>query len=303
MFINKHNTINTDDTYNITKNNNLFNITDAQYFTKKNLNTSNITNNITRHNHNNYEHNVIKKVNKHITHVNNYDTEINYYSKKSLNKNNYYKFYNDYFNFRKIENISISQQSDITNNITKTNNQTITYVDNNYLNNNKIATIILNTVPELNENYLWIPEGITDNVVPGLDSILTYMQSKYATLTALQNSVTNINNTINNEIANTQTEINNIEITSSQNVSKDLHYHTSHTDFMYKRNTTKNDNRRSFIIQQNHFTFQRQYNTNNLELMIQFMQLQIDQMQTQINDLSSSNNPPDNNDPDGIGTM
>ena len=106
------------------------------------------------------------------------------------------------------------------------------------------------------------------------------MQSKYATLTALQNSVTNINNTINNEIANIQTEINNIEITSSQNVNKDLHYHTSHTDFMYKRNTTKNDNRRSFIIQQNHFTFQRQYNTNNLELMTQFMQLQIDQMQT-----------------------
>ena len=37
-----------------------------------------------------------------------------------------------------------------------------------------------------------------------------------------------------------QTEINNIEIVnpSTQNVSKDLHYHTSHTDFMYQRNTT-----------------------------------------------------------------
>ena len=33
--INKHNTINTDDTYNITKNNNLFNITDNNYYTKK----------------------------------------------------------------------------------------------------------------------------------------------------------------------------------------------------------------------------------------------------------------------------
>ena len=40
------------DTYNITKNNNLFNITDNNYYTKKNFNTSNITNNITRHNHN-----------------------------------------------------------------------------------------------------------------------------------------------------------------------------------------------------------------------------------------------------------
>ena len=50
-----------------------------------------------------------------------------------------------------------------------------------------------------------------------------------------------------------QTEINNLEITSSTgNVSKHLHYHTSHTDFMFKRNTTKNDNRRQFVIQ-NHF--------------------------------------------------
>ena len=71
---------------------------------------------------------------------------MNYYNKKSLNKKNYYNFYNDNFNFRKIENISISQQTDITNNITETNNQTITYVDNNY-SNNKIATVIVNTVP------------------------------------------------------------------------------------------------------------------------------------------------------------
>ena len=94
--------------------------------------------------------------------------------------------------------------------------------------------------------------------------------------------------------------INTIEISNPQNVSKDLHYHTSHTDSLYQRNTTNNDNRRQLFIQNHYFTFQRQYNTNNLELMVQFMQLQIDQMQTQINDLSSSN--PVNNDPDGIGT-
>ena len=92
------------------------------------------------------------------------------------------------------------------------------------------------------------------------------MQSKYATLTALQNSVTNINNTINNEIANIQTEINNIEITSSQNVSKDLHYHTSHTDFLYQRNATNNDHRRQLVIQNHYFTYQSRCNTNNLEL-------------------------------------
>ena len=126
-------------------------------------------------------------------HTSNYGTEVNYYNKKSLNKKQYYNFHHGNFNFRKIENISLTQQPDITYNITETNNQTITYVDDNYLNNNKIATIILNPTPSLTDNYLWILET-GDNVVPGLDSILTYTQSKYATLTALQNSITNMNN-------------------------------------------------------------------------------------------------------------
>ena len=291
-------------TYNIIKTNNTFNTTDNQYFTKKVNDTRNITNNITRHNHNNYEHNVIKKVHKHIKHINNYDTEINYYNKKSLNKKQYYNFYHDNFNFRKIENISLTQQTDITNNITETNTQTINYVDNSYLNDNKIATITVN--PNPSETYLWIPEGKTDNVVPGLDSLLTYTQPKYATLTALQNYITNINNTNNNEIQNLQTEINNIENNpGTGNVSKESHYHTSHTDFMYQRNTTNNDNRRQFVIQNHYFTYQRQYNTNHLDLQIQFMQLQIEQMQTQIDSLSSggSGDPGGGGDPDGIGTM
>ena len=44
-----------------------------------------------------------------------------------------------------------------------------------FLNNDTIATIMLNPTPALNGNYLWIPERITDNVVPGLDSKLTYI--------------------------------------------------------------------------------------------------------------------------------
>ena len=52
------------------------------------FNTSIITNNITRHNHNNYEHNVIKQVHRHIKHIHTYGTDINCYSKKSLNRNN-----------------------------------------------------------------------------------------------------------------------------------------------------------------------------------------------------------------------
>ena len=56
--------------------------------------------------------------------------------------------------------------------------------------------------------------------MPGPDSLLTHIQTKHTTLTALQNSTTNINNTTNGEIQNIQTEINNIEITNPQNVSK-----------------------------------------------------------------------------------
>ena len=162
MFINKQNTINTNDTYNITKNGSLYNVAGNNFYTKKNSNTSNITNDITRHNHNNYQHNVIKKVHKHIKHINNYDTEINYFNKKSLNKKQYYNFYHDSFNFRKIENIPLTQQTDITNNITETNTQTINYVDDNYLNNNKIATIIVNTIPSPTDNiYGFLKEKLT----------------------------------------------------------------------------------------------------------------------------------------------
>ena len=67
----------------------------------------------------------------------------------------------------------------------------------------------MNPTPSLNENNLWIPEA-NDNFVPGLDSKITYTQSKHATLTALQNAITNINNNI-------QTEINNLEIPNQGN--------------------------------------------------------------------------------------
>ena len=35
FFVNKHNTINTNDAYNITKNNSLYNVTDNQYLLKR----------------------------------------------------------------------------------------------------------------------------------------------------------------------------------------------------------------------------------------------------------------------------
>ena len=165
------------------------------------------------------------------------------------------------------------------------------------LNNDKMATIVVNPAPSFTDNYLWIPET-SDNVVPGLDSLLTYIQSKYATLASSQNSITNINKTIKTEIQNLQTEISNIEnIPGTGNVSKESHYHTSHTYFMYQRNTTKNDNRRQFVIQDHYFTYQRK---GNNELAIQALNIIVAGLQTQINNLSSGGGG--GGDPDGIGT-
>ena len=85
--------------------------------------------------------------------------------------------------------------------------------------------------------------------MPGLDSLIAYLNQKFASISTLQNSITNINNTINDEIQILQTGIINIEITNPQNVSKESHYHTSHTDFMYQRTTTNNGNGMQFVIQ------------------------------------------------------
>ena len=119
-----------------------------------------------------------------------------------------------------------------------------------------MATVILNPTPSINENCLWIPEN-SDNVVPGLDSLINYIQPKYATLTALQNTITNINNTV-------QIESNNLEIPNQGdlNVNKELYYHNNCTDYTFQRNNTihKYDNRRTFTIQNHFFAYQRKGN-------------------------------------------
>ena len=67
----------------------------------------------------------------------------------------------------------------------------------------------MNPTPSLNATYVWIPET-NDNGAPGLDSKITYIQSTYAALTALQNAITHITN-------NMQTEIHNLEIPNQGN--------------------------------------------------------------------------------------
>ena len=151
----------------------------------------------------------------------------------------------------------------------------------------------MNPTPSINEHYLWIPET-SDNVVPGLDSLVTYTQSTYATLTALQNNVTNITNTI-------QTEVNDLEIDKHGSLNfNQVFYHINNTDYTFQRNNTIHtyDNRRTFVIQQHCFTYQRK---GNQELQIQLSNNIVAKLQNQINNFTSSP-PPDNNDPD-IGTM
>ena len=127
-----------------------------------------------------------------------------------------------------------------------------------------------------NENYLWIPE-LSDSVGPGLDSMISYIQIKYATSTALQNAITSTTNNI-------QTETNNLEITNqgNLNVNKELYYNTTHTDYTFQRNNTihKYNNRRSFTTQPNYFTYQRQ---GKQELQIQSLNNIVADLQNQIN--------------------
>ena len=55
----KHNPISANGTHNVTKIHKPVNLNDNNYFTQKIELNNNITDSITRHNHNNYEHNVI----------------------------------------------------------------------------------------------------------------------------------------------------------------------------------------------------------------------------------------------------
>ena len=82
---------------------------------------------------------------------------------------------------------------------------------------------------------------------------------------------------------------------STGDVSKNLSYHTSHTEFMYQRNTTDNDHRRSYIIQNHDFTYQRK---GHHEVQLQALNLIVADLQNQIN---NSSTPP--NDDIGIGTI
>ena len=114
-----------------------------------------------------------------------------------------------------------------------TNALTITYTDDNYSNNDKTSRYELNPFwtsgASLDEQYIWSPDRVWDNVVPGLDSILRYLELKYATITSLQDAITYMNNHI-------QTEIGNIVIPTNPNASKiTRHHYNNHEHNIIKK--------------------------------------------------------------------
>ena len=85
------------------------------------------------------------------------------------------------------------------------------------------------------------------------------------------------------------------------NVNKELHYNATHTYYTFQRNNTihKYDNRRSFIIQNHYFTYQRK---GNQELQIQLLNNIVADLQNQINNIPGSPGGSDPNEPE-VGTM
>ena len=84
-------------------------------------------------------------------------------------------------------------------------------------------------------------------------------------------------------------------------LTKSYNCNTTHTDYTFQRNNTihKYDNRRSFITQQNYFTYQRK---GNQEIHIQLSSNKVADLQNQINSLSGSSGGGGPNEPE-VGTM
>ena len=76
--------------------------------------------------------------------------------------------------------------------------------------------------------------------VPGLLSILEYLELNYATITSLQNAITDMSNHI-------QTEIDNIVIPTSPNASKTTrHHYTNHEHNIIKKDNSHIHNKRNY---------------------------------------------------------
>ena len=245
---------------------------------------------------NNHEYHVTKKQYTEETH-NIYNID------KSKSYNIKHNSYSDDHHYHKKQNINNSIINNITRKNTINNTENILNVKHDYSTKNYMSKNYKSQIDYIEHNLYKKQDNITfnnlNNMYKHINNYSNDVTNNYK-INKIQNLKKNYYNFTDDIIFNkTSNSYSNDTNYTTTNNNKNLSYHTNHTDFMYQRNNTKNDNRKHIVLQNHYFTFQRQYNTNHLELQIQSMQLQIEQMQAQINNLSSNNPPPDDS---GIGT-
>ena len=115
--------------------------------------------------------------------------------------------------------------------------QTMLEVEVSYVNKEGISRYIT-----LDNNRQWFP-FISDDVVPGLLSILEYLELNYAAITSLQDAITDMSNRV-------QTEIDNIGFPTNPNASKIIRHHY----YIHERSRNKKVSNR-IHDKSNHYNF------------------------------------------------
>jgi hypothetical protein len=153
------------------------------------------------------------------------------------------------------------------------------YLELNY------ATIasLQNAITDMNNHIQTEIDNIEFPTNPGGASKTTrhhYINHEHNLFKKVNNHIHNKKNYYNfyNDTFNFKKTDNNAD---SHSISKELHYNTTHTDYMYQRKVI--NNHKTFIIQQHYFTYQRK---GNNELQIQTLNAIVADLQTQINNLS-----------------
>ena len=122
-------------------------------------------------------------------------------------------------------------------------------IEDSYVNKESISRYIT-----LGYNRQWFP-FISDDVVPGLLSILEYLGLNYATITSLQNAITDMSNYI-------QTEIDTIEFPTNPDASKtSRHHYINHEHTIIKKvNNHIHNTNNYYNFDNDTFNFKKTYN-------------------------------------------
>jgi len=189
-----------------------------------------------------------------------YNNDYTQYVTNKIDNRKTFKNYNHVFKEDNFLNLTKHITNHTTNNITKQifNDEYNLILKKDYSTRH---TNVKNTYNHLMQN---------DNIL-----IKKHDNRIFNTTTNIHKPITNIDNSVFN-----YTQIKKqIDVTN-----KNINTNSTYTDYFYQRNVTKNDKRRTFIIQQNNFLFQRN-NTDEVEIAI--LQAQITDLQNQINDLQA----------------